>query len=145
MDVNLTGALAANVSLMPAETDTDYSTLLTVSAGLIGVIISQFFEWVRRRNDETKESKKRIFQLKKEAYYNMIDAIEDYTYACDHKTQEDKDLELSRLELAAYKVQLSGSEKVASLIRKEWINIGSVDFIENELIPALKEDIQNVV
>jgi hypothetical protein len=145
MDVNLTGALAANVSLMPTIAKTDYSALLVASAGLVGVIISQFFEWVKRRDDETKESRKRIFQLKKEAYYDMINVIEDYTYAYEHKSQEEKDIELARLELAAYKVQLSGSEKVASLIKESWDKLGSVEFVEDELIPALKEDIQRVI
>jgi hypothetical protein len=143
MDINLTGALATNVSLMQGEASTDYSAVISAGAVLLGVIISQFFEWLKRRDDDLKEKRKRFFDLKKEVYFRLIENATDYTnYAMDHPEQPGADsLPLARLRISHRNAQLVVNKDVGSMIKNGWVRIGDWRFLEDELIPALRNDL----
>jgi hypothetical protein len=144
MDVNLTGELATNVSLMQAEARTDYSAIISAGAVLLGVIISQFFEWLKRRDDDRKEAKKRFFSLKKEAYFRLIeDATSWRNYALDHPEPPGADSPpLAKLRISYRMAQLVGEKDVEAVITEGWTKIGDGEFIEKALIPALRKDLK---
>lgn len=109
---------------------------------LLGVIISQLFEWVKRRDDDREEAKKRFFDLKRESYLELIDVSGQYMYVGEDK--EKLDTMLPKLQIAASKAELVGNDEVASLIRENWMIIADKPFLEDKLIPALKRDIQSI-
>ena len=139
MDVNLTGALAANVSLMQPRTGMDISAIVSAASVLLGLIVSQGFEWLKRRDNERKEQRKRLFDLRKEAYFELNKVATDFMLS---EGQQTKEL-LPKLEVAANKARIVGSDKVAALVTSNWSNLGDYNFIFSELIPALAEDIQS--
>jgi len=144
MDIYLTGALATNVSLMQGDASTDYSTIISAGSVLFGVIISQFFEWLKRRDDDQKEARKRFFILKKEAYYRLIeDATGWINYAMEHPEPPGADSPpLAKLRISYRMIQLVGNKNVDSVIKTGWENIGSSEFIDGVLIPALRDDLK---
>jgi hypothetical protein len=146
MDINLTGALATNVSLMQGEASTDYSTVISAGAVLLGVIISQFFEWLKRHDDDQKEARKRFFSLKKEAYFRLIeDATSWINYALVNPEPPGADSPpLSKLRISCRMAQLVGNKNVESVIKNGWADIGDSRFIEDVLIPALRNDLKDI-
>jgi hypothetical protein len=144
MDINLTGALATNVSLMQGEASTDYSTVISAGAVLLGVIISQFFEWLKRRDDDLKEKRKLFFDLKKEVYFRLIEDATDWmNYVVDHPEPRGADSSpLARLRISHRMAQLVGNKDVESMIKNGWEKIGHWRFFEDELIPALRNDLR---
>jgi hypothetical protein len=145
VDINLTGTLVTNVGSMQSEASIDYSTIISAGAVLFGVIVSQFFEWRRRRDDEQKEAKKELFNLKVKYYLKLIeDATNWLSYWLDHKEKSEAESApiMANLRISYLLAELVADNESGSIIKNGYEKITDRHFIEDELIPALRNDLR---
>ncbi|MDD4653434.1 MAG: hypothetical protein PHQ34_14530 [Methanothrix sp.] len=133
-----------NISSMKTGSTTDYSTIITAGSALFGVFISQLFELLRRRYDDTNEAKKSLYVLRVNTYSELIkDATNWLSYPLDHKNQLEAEYAPlgAKLRISYLLAQLVASGDTANIIHQNYSRITDREFLENKLIPMLRNDI----
>lgn len=141
MDVNFTGAIAANVSLMqPSKTDylplltQIITTLLTAVVALVSVYLAQYLGAKSEAKKREEEEKERLLESRKDAYQDFMEVFssplkQDINWAIDFN-----DLTRDHLRIALNAVEF-GDELAIPVIR---LKVSGVNYEIKSLSDLIK-------